>query len=1147
MKHFKPSFGLNTIGLRTLFAIGTMLFAVQPTHAQFNKNKFGKNRVQYKDKEWNYISTMNFDIYFYDGGYDVAKLAAQFAEEDFDRITDMVGFSPYNKTKILIYNSIIDLQQSNIGIYYQGYSVGGQTRFIHSEVEVAFSGLKAEFKEELSLSISDILIFEMMYGGSLKDIFRNSYLLNLPEWFMSGASSYIANGWDEEMDDYIRDMFSQKRIKKVSNLKGEEARLVGQSIWNYMAEEYGRSNIANVLNLIRIVRNEENSIQNTLGISYKSFMKGWEEYYRKQNKVIAESHIDPTEDQIFKKNRKKFIFNDMTHSPSGRYIAYTTNTKGRWKVKVYDTKKDKTKKVLTGGYKLINQQIDKNAPLLAWRDKAELGIFAPHNGRMHLWFYELGKKQGRKRKEKRVFRSFSNIRGFDIDPSGNYLALSAEWRGRNNLYYYDYRQRKLTQLTNDIYDDINPRFMPGRDKKIVFSSNRVTDTLDVIRGYVADDIKDNFNVFVYDFDNAQVLRRVTNTLSKDVKPVPISTSEILYLSDQRGISHLYKYNLNDSVSTQVTNYQTGIQNYNLSKNNELMMIMLDDGKDLLYQVKDFNPDKPIFTTKTYRQQLNDLRYVQEMKRKREIEARRKKLEEQKLIKQQEQDRLIEKIKKATQEAQDSLKAIQDSTLTNLPDSLQQNQAVAVPDSLGAVSGSDSTDVNEIIIEQPTPVADSTTTAQGGDEIDTDDYQFDTFSKNRRSKFLEKYREKVAQQKGGKEEQDESGEMVEISKSRPYERMFALDNVTTSLEIDPLRGWGLLFDAAMTDVLENHKINAGLFFVTSLNNSNIYAEYEYLKKRFDYRVRYERRNLETATDAFSHRYYINMFEGSVSYPLNITTRVSVEPFFATTRFSDLVINSGRQDEIINYAGFNAEFIFDNSIVIGTNMMHGTRFKARYENYNSLNIGDRSFGKFTLDFRNYQRISRSLVFATRFSYGKFLGKSPKDFVLGGMDNWLFNKTDDGGENNALGVSQGNNSDLLFVDFVTPMRGFNYNKLSGQDYLLINAELRFPPIKFFAKNTINSNFFRNLQLVGFADVGSAWTGISPFNRENALNTVTDEDGNFSWKVSNFKNPFLIGYGAGLRTVLMGYYTKFDVAWGLEDNVVLDPKFYLTLGYDF
>jgi outer membrane translocation and assembly module TamA len=120
------------------------------------------------------------------------------------------------------------------------------------------------------------------------------------------------------------------------------------------------------------------------------------------------------------------------------------------------------------------------------------------------------------------------------------------------------------------------------------------------------------------------------------------------------------------------------------------------------------------------------------------------------------------------------------------------------------------------------------------------------------------------------------------------------------------------------------------------------------------------------------------------------------------------------------------------------------------------------------------------------------------------------------------------------------------------LLNGELRFPLLKYFYKGTITSNFFRSLQLVGFTDVGSAWTGVSPFNRENALNTETleavDDSGNgFVARVKNFKNPFLVGYGAGIRTMLLGYYTKFDVAWGLEDNSRQDPMFYLTLGHDF
>ncbi len=43
------------------------------------------------------------------------------------------------------------------------------------------------------------------------------------------------------------------------------------------------------------------------------------------------------------------------------------------------------------------------------------------------------------------------------------------------------------------------------------------------------------------------------------------------------------------------------------------------------------------------------------------------------------------------------------------------------------------------------------------------------------------------------------------------------------------------------------------------------------------------------------------------------------------------------------------------------------------------------------------------------------------------------------------------------------------------------------------------------------------------------------------------LMGYGGGLRTVLLGYFVRFDLAFPIEDNTVGKSKFYVTLGHDF
>ncbi|MEZ4762380.1 MAG: hypothetical protein R3C26_03960 [Calditrichia bacterium] len=41
---------------------------------------FGKNKVIYKDFEWYYIQSKHFDIYFYEGGQEIAEFTAEIAE-----------------------------------------------------------------------------------------------------------------------------------------------------------------------------------------------------------------------------------------------------------------------------------------------------------------------------------------------------------------------------------------------------------------------------------------------------------------------------------------------------------------------------------------------------------------------------------------------------------------------------------------------------------------------------------------------------------------------------------------------------------------------------------------------------------------------------------------------------------------------------------------------------------------------------------------------------------------------------------------------------------------------------------------------------------------------------------------------------------
>jgi outer membrane protein assembly factor BamA len=119
------------------------------------------------------------------------------------------------------------------------------------------------------------------------------------------------------------------------------------------------------------------------------------------------------------------------------------------------------------------------------------------------------------------------------------------------------------------------------------------------------------------------------------------------------------------------------------------------------------------------------------------------------------------------------------------------------------------------------------------------------------------------------------------------------------------------------------------------------------------------------------------------------------------------------------------------------------------------------------------------------------------------------------------------------------------------MANAELRIPLIRALSNGPITSNFFRNLQFTAFYDIGTSWTGALPFNTKNSVRKrVVPENASgspFVIELNEFLNPWLYSYGFGLRTMMLGYYVKFDLAWPVENYTVKNPRLSVTLGFDF
>ena len=130
---------------------------------------------------------------------------------------------------------------------------------------------------------------------------------------------------------------------------------------------------------------------------------------------------------------------------------------------------------------------------------------------------------------------------------------------------------------------------------------------------------------------------------------------------------------------------------------------------------------------------------------------------------------------------------------------------------------------------------------------------------------------------------------------------------------------------------------------------------------------------------------------------------------------------------------------------------------------------------------------------------------------------------------------------------MRGFSQNVRNGNNFALINSEIRWPVFRYFAGHPMKSKILNNFQVIAFGDIGTAWSGDSPWTGKNAWDNEEFVKGPVKVILDTNRDPIVGGFGFGLRTMLFGYFVRADWAWGVENSLYLPRVFYLSFSLDF
>ena len=1197
---------LKNILLFSTFCFCTVLSAQQVT-TTFGKNRVQFNQ---DFKEWLQYESPNFVAYWYGPAKNVGQAAVQFAEYDNVEIQTLLEHHISDKIEIIVYTDLTDVKQSNIG-EDDVFSIAGSehpmsaldqaslqrsylnsntlipnnNKVVGNKLFVYFDGNHQHLHRQIREGMATIYLNSMLYGSNIQEVVQNAIAYNLPEWYKQGIIAYAANDWDIHNDNLLKDIVLAPKFKNFKRFAKENPTFSGHSFWYYISQTYGKQTLSNLLYLTHINRNIESGFQYILGGSTDKIYESWLSFYKERytNDMLGK---DVLEGEIATKFKGKIPIQAVKLSPDGTKIAYVMNEVGRSKVYLQDLKTGKRQVILKTGFYNNSQTTDYDYPIIAWKPNAyELSVVYEKRDLIKLFTYDTKLK---KSMTEPLLREFQRVYSAEY-LTNKELALSATTNGFSDIFIYKTISRNYERVTNDFYDDLDVSVTKVRNHTgLLWASNRPDSLLATSK---MDSILPlgNFDIFYFDTEK-RTKNPIQLSFTKDINernPIGIDTTYFAYLTENNGIlnrdvayldtifdhtqtSILFKeggkkvldtdfvptkeeFLLIDSVWKTPVFRTIAIANHNSNAGKNILSQSISNKEklvaDLIYTDRKFKIFVRPFDVQAVAMPINSVfRQLRLGGKSKQIKTTKNK--EISVFQSPDKDVVVKDTLKTVAKVDSAAMQFEDYFQSPFPNSAKKRAPIGQV--AFSVKGDSDFMKNKIILDDSNNIP----------------HEIHQFKGTRVIPYRLKFRtEDVSLLKFDNRPLVNSSEIFAGGFSTPPT--------------------GLLSKFTFKDLLEDHKLEIGVRFslfiggnFNAFNNSSssivngsadptkqqnisynsreYYATYWAKKKKIDRKYTYYHR-----VNAYTDTYYNNVRksklisdigEFEVRYPWDIYSSLRVT---STLRLDKLVYlatdATTLQAPIRNEqrVGIKAEYIFDNALQTGTNLWSGSRMKIYSEMIKGLRIqivDDPTFslkngftGVFGFDARHYQRLDRRSILALRAAGATSFGAEKMLYVLGGVEGALRLPTP-----NSLSLPTGN---YAFVQPANQMRGFGQNIRNGTSVLLINAELRIPITQYILPNA-KANWLKNLQTVAFFDAGTAWHGKNLFSNENPLNTVyiPDKiDSPIKLKVNYFKDPIVAGYGVGVRTTILGYYLKFDYAYGIETRVVQKPIKYISLGTDF
>lgn len=405
-----------------------------------------------------------------------------------------------------------------------------------------FDGNYAKFEHVIHHELVHAVMQDMLYGGSIQNIISRNITLQMPLWFSEGMAEYLSADWNLDEDQFIRNGILSNTLPNIEQLNNYYAYRGGQAVMKYIAYKYGQEKIGQLLSKIQSSGNFAQGFKAAIGIDFEELNERWLKDLKREYWPDIANYTDPDEFAKRLTNNRKdgFGFYNVSPaiSPNGDKIAYLSDKDIYLNLYLMNTLDGKTtKKLLESGKTTDFEELNILFPSLSWApDNKRIALSAKRGG-----FNSIAIINVESGNSEFLPVDMDGIESVAWSFDGEKIAFVGQNKKQSDIYVYDFKTNKTTNVLNDIFSDSEPSW--SRDnKKIFFSSDR---------GDIIYQPKDDFEMYKHDVKQndlymldieTHVITRITNWKhSNEHFAMPsIDGKEIIFASDYNGIGNIYK-------------------------------------------------------------------------------------------------------------------------------------------------------------------------------------------------------------------------------------------------------------------------------------------------------------------------------------------------------------------------------------------------------------------------------------------------------------------------------------------------------------------------------------------------------------------------------------------------------------------------------